>query len=52
MCHHGSLDILQVHIAPSQMAASIKALALSVHQETEIFGDLPKPRTNNSEWAR
>ncbi|XP_065909735.1 uncharacterized protein [Dysidea avara] len=42
----------KVHIAPSQMAASIKALALSVHQETEMFGDLPKPRTNNSEWAR
>lgn len=38
---------------PEDMAASIKALARSVHGDgTEIFGDLPRRRLNTMELGK
>ncbi|XP_076313230.1 uncharacterized protein LOC143226316 [Tachypleus tridentatus] len=37
---------------PEQMVASIKALAMSVHDGTEMFGDLPKRRLNTGELVK
>ncbi|XP_013398197.1 uncharacterized protein LOC106164735 isoform X1 [Lingula anatina] len=40
-------DVYKTAPDPEHMAASIKALALSVHEDgTEMFGDLPRPRHN------
>ena len=38
---------------PEDMAASIKALARSVHVDgTEMFGDLPRPRLNTLDMGK
>lgn len=35
---------------PQDIAASIKALAKSVHGEHNVFGDLPRPRFSTQLW--
>jgi hypothetical protein len=40
------LLILQTPVNPEEMAASIKAIARSVHGGSDSFWDLPRPRLN------
>ncbi|XP_077995064.1 uncharacterized protein LOC144448660 [Glandiceps talaboti] len=37
---------------PDKMVASMKALAQSVHDGTEMFGDLPRPRLNTGDFKK
>ncbi|XP_070534484.1 uncharacterized protein [Ptychodera flava] len=37
---------------PDKMVASMKALAQSVHDGTEMFGDLPRPRINTGDFKK
>ncbi|XP_006818294.1 uncharacterized protein LOC100379062 [Saccoglossus kowalevskii] len=37
---------------PDKMVANMKALAQSVHDGTEMFGDLPRPRLNTGDFKK